>query len=362
MIDEFSANTRMKDYIRNYGSLPARPCDATEIQLAGGLDSLNLRPWYENSTLVTPDNVVAVTRPEFVLLGIPYPDDATLRNCGSSMFDAFNDQIPANVSIANFIYELKDLKDLLPKLEKNLLSVAKNGFLSWNFGWKPMISDLKKLAGLMKSIEARLKWLKANYGKPVSIRFHKGNAHSVDVSSIPAWTPNWGGPSGHIIRYKLEYYYASFAGHGTLVQFLEGLDGPLAKLIAANSALGLDRPLEVFWNAIPYSFVADWFFNIGDILHKVGAQTFTGKWDVSNVTYSWKFNAQVGVYQDYWTSNSLKAAGNQSLKLSTYLVKRYERKLGCPYGLSNLTGFDSLSSTQQLLLTALAGNLLEGRH
>jgi hypothetical protein len=29
-------------------------------------------------------------------------------------------------------------------------------------------------------------------------------------------------------------------------------------------ASGLDNPIGVLWNAIPYSFVVDWFVNIGD--------------------------------------------------------------------------------------------------
>lgn len=36
--------------------------------------------------------------------------------------------------------------------------------------------------------------------------------------------------------------------------------------VNALSIWGLDRPIEAVWELIPFSFIADWFFNIGDVI------------------------------------------------------------------------------------------------
>jgi hypothetical protein len=47
---------------------------------------------------------------------------------------------------------------------------------------------------------------------------------------------------------------------------LKGLQGKLSGLL---HALGVSKAASVIWEAIPFSFVVDWFVNVGDVIASV---------------------------------------------------------------------------------------------
>jgi len=47
------------------------------------------------------------------------------------------------------------------------------------------------------------------------------------------------------------------------------LQGQLGKLRGLIHAFGVDRVGSILWEALPFSFVVDWFVNIGDMIRSV---------------------------------------------------------------------------------------------
>jgi len=277
------------------------------------------------------------------------PEDALAGPAGEA-FNEFSSQIPTDVSIANFLYELKDLKGIIPNLRDGLAKGLNNGYLSWNFGIKPMLSDIGKLRNVVENVQKRLDWLRRNYGKPVKINFARNNIWQhpnlnefpdiADVATLFLPPGQWS---------VLESYRADFKASGILTQRLIGLDDSLAVLKSLAAALGLNNPTAIVWEAIPYSFVVDWFFRLDDWIDQLAISPFKGTWDINGVTHSIKIQAKVGLW---YRGNQPFAPAQQNpwVKLYTVDVTGYQRMLGLPVKRSALS---ALTPDQQKLLGSL---------
>lgn len=82
--------------------------------------------------------------------------------------------------------------------------------------------------------------------------------------------------------------------------------------LAQNHQLGLDNPALIAWELVPFSFVADWFVNVGDVLGQIGA--FSGKECV---------DASLGLQ---YSEKSVKTTTNVATATgqSTYFVKEWK--------------------------------------
>jgi hypothetical protein len=285
-------------------------------------------------------------------------------------FNKFATQMPTQVSILNFLYELKDFKETakaLSKIPKALKdgSLSKlvtspirkkkgkfrqvpkainDSLLSYNFQWAPFVGDIVKLINLGDSITKRLDFLRKTRGKEVTIRFSKPDAYAhpqlgqviLDNSLSSDWQN----------RFVLDTYQCNFVATCKLYQNLEGLDDMWTGLRATFAALGVNNLGKVVWNAIPFSFLLDWVLPLGNWLDRYAVQPFQGQWDVYDCTTSVH---EVGMIHYYvWP----KFKGNPPALMSKTKVERYLRLVGLP---TTLTGvdFSQLTDNQQRLFLSL---------
>jgi hypothetical protein len=290
--------------------------------------------------------------PQMVTDFVDFPPSTTLTSLGFQAFQSMNDQIPGSVSIANFIYELKDLKELLPNVleKKGAIGRANDTFLNANFGWRPLIGDLKKLSGIIDSINRRLDYLRSTRGKSTPVHFHRDSFWvnpkiSLAVSDVEPFSAFTVPDSKYV--WRLAKHDVTFRASGTVYQRITGLDDASASWKALWASLGLNNPAKAIWNAYPYSFVADWFFPVDNWLSTKGLQPFTGEWSLYNVCYSVKEYAEIIPFHQclYW-DNTRK---NKSLGKIT--MTRYTRRVGLPVSFDDAM---SLSNNQQALLLSLA--------
>lgn len=174
----------------------------------------------------------------------------------------------ASVNPSNGIVDLGELVGESYRLPLAVWEVRKLGFaylnryknpgsnyLAFKFGWLPLISDLNKLlhrAELMRSKYERLKKAKeAN-------RIEGTLSHS---------TRNWGfyvddAVSSFLVRvhyHALEEFDAWFTGRYDVPDQLPDPESLKSKF----GSLGFDQPSVTAWNLLPWSWLADYFFNIG---------------------------------------------------------------------------------------------------
>lgn len=274
----------------------------------------------------------------------PIVSEATLSDWSLEAYNTFQDQVPTEVSIPNFLYELKDLKGMIPSLDRHSLSkTASNNYLGFEFGVKPFIDDIKKMLSLTTDVTKRLEHLIAINGRASNLLYRKYVTYEEPLSfrrSILGGETN----QGFDVLFKRQSARVVFTASGKLYQDLQDLSTQVGYLKALAAAGGFNKPARVVWNAIPYSFVADWFFRYGKVLDTLSVQPFGGTYDVSQVGYSLKAESTWLVFQDFGTSYS-----SQQKLIGTVWYKGYERAPGLP--VVSVIATDANLSPKQLALS-----------
>lgn len=279
--------------------------------------------------------------------GLPMVSQSAINSASDNAFQAMYQQVPTEVSLPNFLWELRELGDLLPKLGESMSRTVSDGFLNYQFGWKPFIGDLKNLGAVMSRVSDRIDYLKRTWGQTVRLGYYQ----TLDVG-FSSNEVSWQSVLGEAFWYtvlKPVSLTAHYRAGGYLFQQLERLDGIEGTLRAASAALGLLNPAAVIWEAIPFSFVADWFGRIGGVIGRLSiAQPFSGVWDVRDVTHSVTEEHVCDVRFDVLTPTGNVSRGSGRVK-----QKLYRRWVGLPANATQLLGDLSLTSSQQMLATAL---------
>lgn len=170
-------------------------------------------------------------------------------------------QLPVSLS------ELRELPSLIQSFGRNAFRAAADGNLRWQFGIKPMVQDLRTLFSFVQQVNNRLRQLeqmRKNGG--VSKRLRLG-MQSNSVSSGPIVIHSGEG----IIRAKIETRRSVTTWgsvYWTPSSAISAASKDELRRIAKLLTLGLHRSnmsLNV-WNALPWSWLIDWFFNLSNAL------------------------------------------------------------------------------------------------
>lgn len=326
---------------------PIHPCVHIRQKVAQLAESITWTDWNSVQEVVARDYHPASMDELFP----PFPPATAQSEVGLQAFDEFADQVPSKVSLPNFLWELRDIKGLIPKMRGNFAKSANGAFLGYNFGILPFLSDLKKLRKSFAAIGKRIAFLRHSYGKPTKIHFFRG-----DFYDDPALGQRADPPTNDInqtLVWMLKAHKVDFRATGTLYQKLEGLDGAFSEWQAAAAQFGFNDPLKVVWEAIPYSFVVDWFANVQGMLDRFTVQPFEGVWEVSNVTSSFSSSSVIEGW--IWPRRQF---GNNWLLTHILHRRAYKRIVGLPVARLHL---DTLSPKRQVLLGSLIYQRL-GKH
>jgi len=271
---------------------------------------------------------------------------AQLSSWSIDAFNAFHDQIPVKVSLPNFLWELQEMKGMIPSIDRSSISkTASNNFLAWNFGVAPFVSDMKAIVSLADSASKSIEHLLMNQGKTTTLSFNRDTKDFPPLEvymSIDGHNGSTLGHSGyHCLHLKRLSARVILHIGGKLTQDLEGLRGDLAQLKALAASSGFNKPARAIWNALPYSFVVDWFFSVGKLLDSLAIQPFGGEYTIKDVYYSLKSEA-------VWAATQVYHPNYQEYFLGNIDVESYRRVKGFPATSLLLT--DGLLSPTQLTL------------
>lgn len=251
-------------------------------------------------------------------------------------------QVPEIISIANFLWELREVKSLIPRLEG--WKTLPEQFLNLEFGWLPLISDIRKLLTLVAQVNKRVEHLIRVNKRTVTIS-HQRKFVLIDdpgPPSPPAGEPTYTAP---VIVPKTSYKEATVRQHLRVSYDLD-LRGADAFLSAMVAALGLRNPLKIIWNAIPFSFAVDWIFNLGSFLDSVGnSEPFEGTIAIRDAYCS----ASTREFIEHFMPAHYPFVGSKTMQsFSTTLIRGFHRRAGTLEGTIELTGLTPL----QLALAA----------
>lgn len=159
------------------------------------------------------------------------------------------------------LLELRELPLLLKRQGDNIIENAAGGYLSWQFGWKPLISDVKKLLDFNGLVDKKVKELNKMYQRGGVSRRIKFGALS-DYKSESFLSYSWQGKQG----YHTMNTYGSMKKWGTVRWRPTSLppSNPAGiRRQAIRIVYGLELSASNIWEAIPWSWLVDWFSNVG---------------------------------------------------------------------------------------------------
>lgn len=253
-------------------------------------------------------------------------------------------------SVGVFIAELA--RDGLPSLPLRLLSrvrtlkSAGSEYLNVAFGWKPLLNDLRKMYHLTHTLHRRLERLRKHNGQWESRKGTISDDQTVTQVVLGDGDSAFGGLKGfptfaanpqhstwiRTTTHREKVWYSSKYKYYT-----PNISSPLWTARATAALFGALPTPALLWEAMPWSWLVDWFGNVGDVISNLSPGAvdnliFDNQCVMRNITeeITDSINASWGKYS--FGKHSM-AAGSCSL---TYT---YKSEIKCRVGGGNPFGF-----------------------
>jgi len=211
------------------------------------------------------------------------PEGPSIASAVTDVQAATNPSRP-DVSVPNFLYELKDIPELLHlKGREHAKKRPSNTAVEGNFGWDLLFKDVARIIDFSGSVNKRVMELKRLHSKGGMKRRRTvfSGSGSVDTS-----TSNWSfevsiSSPVHIESYTKQWVSVRWVPDSPNIPSADDMlhQARLAVHGWDGSSSGL---AAVVWEAIPWSWLADYFGNVGAYLNanrnSVGAHATNVCW------------------------------------------------------------------------------------
>lgn len=167
------------------------------------------------------------------------------------------------ISLPNFLWELDDVGKLF-QLWKKKVGIAKNAagaHLNYSFGWKPFISDIKDMVGVLQGLMDKISAFEKAANQTIS-------SHRTFSSDVTAKNGSFTYSGVHTCKWSGFIERRKVAGLVYRPEPFQVTRGYKLMLRAYLDALGFELNPRIIWDAVPFTFVLDWFFGIGSWLER----------------------------------------------------------------------------------------------
>jgi hypothetical protein len=258
-------------------------------------------------------------------------------------------EMPTQLSVPNFIFEARDILPSLASLgqlseygpktfgslsrafETRRISLGKTAadhWLSYQFFIKPLWSDVSSALSLTAKVRKRVDYLRKTHGK--STKFRRSKSFGNSITEPYVHFSNYSNQGGKLYGRWNHRVTTTFSAGGRFRHELGGLDDVNREWSAIAASTGFDNWYKVAWDAIPFSFVADYFTNIGTLLGGLKSNdVYDGAITLEN-TWSQTKSFQESSYDVYF----LDEYGNKSYQQASRGSKTtFSRQVGIPTSL-----------------------------
>lgn len=163
----------------------------------------------------------------------------------------------------------------------NLARSAPSEFLNSEFGWKPVVSDIRDVAYAAANSDRILSQYERNAGRVVRRRYEFPGEFSLSEGLVTpstngfVFSPTWQNSLTDAsinkpnLRYKAtvsrrQWFSGAFTYH--LPRGYKSRNGMVSAAAKAGPLLGIELTPNVVWNLAPWSWAIDWFSNAGDVV------------------------------------------------------------------------------------------------
>jgi uncharacterized protein YceK len=222
---------------------------------------------------ITPGSFSGITgwHPAFRWVDVPFYDRPTRiiphtipQRLNPTKIAALTNPSRPVVDVPVFIAELGDVPKLIRLAGNSLLGKSGSAVLAWKFGWAPLIDDLKKLLDFGSMVSKRTKEIQRLYSQGGLKRRVGGKKDStINYYGSEVYQTYYNGNAYGTTEWRTEQTeWGTARWRPTVPSIPDGM----AHLLAVRSTLGLDLTMSTVWEALPWSWMADWFGNVGDYL------------------------------------------------------------------------------------------------
>lgn len=271
-------------------------------------------------------------------------DGIDMQSLSNIAYHTMKPSLSSGLSLTNFLAELVEVKTMFKLFDrsKTLISNVAAGHLNWSFGWKPFISDLLKMYDQLVTWRKRLRKYISGQNTEQVRHFRKWIERSIPIDNLSTVDPHYHvrerGTLTRVYHATMRYTYK-----------IKGLDGVYNELKALIDIVGLKLNAGVIWEAIPFSFVIDWFINVGDTLEGLSEDYLESVVTITDFCHSIKVERSV-----YYTLNIVGSISTGEIPLGQRLKKIYSRMRVLPdRGLPELAYSDRYGTKQVVLSAAL---------
>lgn len=255
-------------------------------------------------------------------------------------------------SLVNFVLELKQTKSLFDvwKRKYSLLKNIANGHLNLSFGWRPFLSDVQRIFNSLKDFRKKVRELQKNSKIPQRRHYRR----YVDIATLPLDLIVASDGPNAVVREVDWIQKPIYVATVNYIYVLPDMSDPLNQVAAFLDSVGVQLDASIVWNAIPYSFVVDWFFNVGEWIGKLRADNLKIPATVTGFCHSlkWEYRSRY-IYSSSPTATNL---GDKMVLLADREVLRYIRRRDIPSW-----GLDLTVRTPNWGQLALGASLLRQR-
>lgn len=152
---------------------------------------------------------------------------------------------------------------------------AGSDYLNYQFGWAPLISEIRDVITATKNAEKILSRYLTDSGKVIHRRYDFPDVIETTVvddggtNGFPSQASiSWAGSTQRTITTKCwfegAFMYHIPIGNDTLSTLRRNIQ-------LFDKLYGVTLSPEVIWNLAPWSWAIDWFTNTGDVMHNISA-------------------------------------------------------------------------------------------
>jgi hypothetical protein len=239
-------------------------------------------------------------------------------------------------------------------------------YLNVQFGWKPFVSDLQALYRTMQNIDKEIAQIKRDNHRLIRRRGRVED--STDTSQVVLGThsatpnvgimgtpPDWFVLPASTLRTRTTTTSInSWFAAGYMYHIRDTTAGGSWDRRARALLFGAVPTPEAVWSVLPWSWIIDWFTNIGDVISNLSPNA------VDNLAAKYAYVMTHTNVKTEWTcSTSFTGSTNPNNKIpsgsySTSTTRTVETKFRCsgsPFGLG--VNYSALSAYQVSILAAL---------
>jgi hypothetical protein len=183
-------------------------------------------------------------------------------------------------------------RDLGMKKPSGLRRSAKSfgdNWLEYHFGWEPLVKDIGAAIDTLST--------------PPPKRIIRGRGASEDLIFIK--TDSGTSHNRKHVNRRWHFLY-------------QGVAVCSSPLLASANDLGFVNPLSVVWETIPFSFVVDWFTNVGQVLNSA---TDTLGYTLTNTFVSQKYQSDVDNWLYYDDSYSAQVSNYHPISTIVQFIR-----------------------------------------